>query len=457
MKSSVFITGVTGFLGKYLLSEINFSDYKKIILLVRNRECLKDIEIRDNLEIVECDLEHPSEYSGFLKNIDTVVHLAAVTGKVKKKKYDRINYQATADLIDASLKNGVKNFLYLSSISVKFKKKRGYNYALSKENSENYLKNSGINYSILRPTMILGSGSPVFNGFYKFTGMPVIPFFGKGDITIQPVHAKDVSSTINFFCMENIFDNRVYELGGPDRIRLDDFVLKISRSRGLKKRLFRIPLMISIPLITIMDKFFYRITPVTMAQISTFRNDGAAKSDKTIDNAVINQQGIDKMITESVEGIVEKLKENDILAECRLFSKYLINSDPTLYVIKKYSKFLRIIENSPKDKFDLFILNFGKKSRFFTRLADSFSRFFKPDSILRKRLGFLFAILETSPEIYKKIDIIKNRNLLNLFFIFSFKGVIFIFSLLLSIPIFMPFKIIKSGKKIRGSEGAAGE
>lgn len=455
MKPSVFITGISGFLGRSLLSVLDTSTYETIFLLVREPESLLIPDNVDNIKIVIGDLNNPDSYAEYLDSVETVIHLAALTGKVKKKDYDDINFMATSRLIDLSKQNGVKKFLFISTIAVKFKKKRGYCYALSKEKAENYLKESGMEFTIFRPTIILGAGSAVFSGFSRFIGMPLIPFFGRGNIIVQPVDVKDVAQVIDVFSRNAHFDNKVYEIGGPDKVTLKDLILNISKAKNLKKRILSIPLFISTPLIMIADKLFYGFTPVTLGQLATFRNNGEASSDDLIKKIVNTPSSLEDMISDSIAGEKKENYKISVKKECKLFCRYLIGSEPTPYVVDKYFQFLKKVDNNPKDEFDLFLINFANKSLFFTRLSDSFSRFFRSDSLLRKRLGFLFAIIETSPEIYKKVDIIKEMNFFTLFITMAFKGTVFAFSLILSLPILMPLKIIKPGnKKIRPEDSS---
>ena len=60
--------------------------------------------------------------SKILKDIDTVVHLAAISNDPIGKKFsevtDLINYKSTLNLAEMAVKNGVKNFVYASSCSI---------------------------------------------------------------------------------------------------------------------------------------------------------------------------------------------------------------------------------------------------------------------------------------------------------------------------------------------------
>jgi NADH dehydrogenase len=94
-----------------------------------------------------------------LTGCNTVLHLAAATGKAAKEDYYNIIVNGTSELISNCHKAGVRNILYVSTIAVKYPDKYRYDYAQSKEQAEVIIRNSGLNYAIVRPTIVIGQGS----------------------------------------------------------------------------------------------------------------------------------------------------------------------------------------------------------------------------------------------------------------------------------------------------------
>ena len=107
----ILITGGTGFVGKHLLSALN-SDYD-ITLLGRTAN--------QNYKNIECDLLIDEVSSNWFENIDTIFHLAGLAHtdlnqKTIKIQHERINYQATIDLVQKAAQKKVKLFIFLSSV-----------------------------------------------------------------------------------------------------------------------------------------------------------------------------------------------------------------------------------------------------------------------------------------------------------------------------------------------------
>jgi len=142
-------------------------------------------------------------------------------------------------------------------------------------------------------------------------------------------------------------------------------------------------------------------------------------------------------------------KSDNVNAECDVFSRYLTGCKPDDYVLKKYTEaFLSsgVLERNVDNKFDRFLLNLALLHPFFTHIADIYSRFFRSDSIVRKRLVLLLAILESWAPSYKNLDN-SGANSKAVFFIsMLFRGVFMVSALVLSAVTLFPIQIIMSRK-----------
>jgi len=114
---NISITGATGFIGGKLLKKLSRENYN-IKCLVRKTSNLKNLENID-VKIVYGDLGDFNSFQKFVDESETVFHLAAfVSDWGKKEDFFKYNYEATKYLLDESVKQGVKKFIYLSTSSV---------------------------------------------------------------------------------------------------------------------------------------------------------------------------------------------------------------------------------------------------------------------------------------------------------------------------------------------------
>jgi NADH dehydrogenase len=413
-KPSLLITGAAGFVGTQLLAHLDISKYRHIYCLDRKQEDIQLPDLteqeREKITTIQADLSDSTAYESILEQVDSVIHLAAVTGKVNPKDYFKINAYATMLLLDRCKKAGVKHFLFFSSIAVAFKNKYRYFYAHSKDQAENYVKTSGLKFTILRPTMIMGKGSPVFAGLAQLAGLPIIPVFGNGKTRIQPIHVMDVVKAIQTIENDSRYKDEVLELGGPEVISIDDFVKKVALSRGKKKpRAIHLPIGLIVFSLSILERVVYGLLPLTVGQLASFRNEGTAKENSLTKQLSPGMMGIEKIIKDSLETDEEDTTAfaevpAALVRECQTFCRYLVKQKPNAYVIKKYHLCQQKLGFAPKDFHDALLLKLAGRSPFFTRMADAYSRFFRPTSTVREKLAYLVAILEVSTPFFRYYD-----------------------------------------------------
>ena len=274
--SSLFITGGSGYLGSRFLAGIDAAAFERIYCLVRDRV---PAVRRPNLEFVRGDLTASATYREALERSETVVHLAALTGKSRKQDYFRANFEGTASLVEAATGAGVRHILYLSTIAVKFLDQRRYYYALSKSRAEDLVRRSGLRHTILRPTMIFGKGAPVLEGLRRLAAAAVTPIFGDGRTLVQPVFVDDVASLTASIVQGGAFDGRVIEIGGPDVIAIEPLLLKIRAFlKGSAPRIVHVPVRPVAALLGALEPIALSLLPFTAGQLASFTNSGIAAS-----------------------------------------------------------------------------------------------------------------------------------------------------------------------------------
>ena len=144
---NILVAGANGTTGKKIVNLLNESQYFNPIAMVRKEEQIAYFKAK-NIETVLADLEQDVSVA-FNKTIDKVVFAAGSGGK----KVVEVDQEGAIRLIDASNKNNVKKFVMLSSMGADQPQQAEQlqDYLKAKHNADEYLKSSGLNYSIVRP------------------------------------------------------------------------------------------------------------------------------------------------------------------------------------------------------------------------------------------------------------------------------------------------------------------
>ncbi len=293
---SLLITGATGFIGRRLVSKLDPVKYRSVYCL--SRKAISDSSSAENhIQVVRGDLNAPESYADVLASCRTVVHLAAVTGKAGREEYFEVNTQGTERLIVECERQGVENFLHVSTIAVKYPDKRRYYYAQSKELGEEAVRRSRLRYLIIRPTIVIGPGGGPWRALSKLARGPLVALPGAGKTRMQPIALEDLVDCLRMILTENLFINEVIELGGPEILTCEQFLKRIhARYRGKDPAVFHLPLKPILAMLSVTEKIFPGVSPVNAGQLSAFWQDSTAEPITAPSLAGRPMTGVDQLI-----------------------------------------------------------------------------------------------------------------------------------------------------------------
>ncbi|MBI1884281.1 MAG: complex I NDUFA9 subunit family protein [Chlamydiae bacterium] len=235
----IFLTGSTGFLGRHLVPLLKERGLQTRCLIRENSktDCLGD-SCEDK---VIGDILNEASLKYCMRGVDTVIHLAGVRMETGPASFEGIFYLGTRHVVDVAKASGVKRFIFLSTYGARPKAKSRFHHF--KWLAEEYLKHSGLKYTILRPTVIYGSSDHfVTRWARKLKVLPIVPILGKGGNLLQPIYVEDVARCVIQSLEDPAKSEKIYELGGPDRLAFRKIVRLIGEISGHRRRLFYWPL-----------------------------------------------------------------------------------------------------------------------------------------------------------------------------------------------------------------------
>lgn len=414
MPHGIFVTGGTGFVGRHLLNALRDAG-RPVFALTRTGA---PVPQETGITVVTGDLLEPETYRNALRSCDVVIHLAAATGRASADEHIRVNARGTEILIDECRRANVPKLLFVSSIATTFPDKTGYHYAEAKTRAEDMVSRSGLQFIILRPTIIVGPGAPVVGALEKLALLPFIVLPGHGRVGVQPIHVDDVVRHITEAVRRDRFPNEAINIGGPDTLAMEEWLQEIRRARtGRTGRVLHIPLgLVSGPLRLAEAIGLGRMLPISAGQLSSFRFDGIAANPEA---------------------------SHPLDAECRVFTRHLLGCDPDEYVLSKYRNAHAVVPAlTASGRFDGMLIAFARFRPLCAQIADSYAGLFLRGATLRKKLVLLLAILETRPPFHQTIDQTVGGSLPLLLARLSFKTGGALLGLLAGMLIFVPTRAV---------------
>lgn len=299
MAGSLFITGASGFIGRHLLARLVPRRYDHIFCLTRRASGNPGPVQRENLTWLEGSLFDSDRYGRCLDASVKVVHLAAATGKASAGEYFSVNRDGTRHLLECCRERQVRNFLHVSSIAANYRDKSHYDYARSKLESEEIVAQSGLNYAILRPTIVLGKDSPGWSALARLARLPLIPVFGSGGARIQPIAVDDLVDAMISLLDEADFRNERFDLGGPDVLTIEEFLKKVHRLNNRDEaRIVHLPYGPLRRLVACAEALAPSLLPLNAGQLSVFVEDGTIASNRLYEKRRPSMKALDRVLRE---------------------------------------------------------------------------------------------------------------------------------------------------------------
>lgn len=252
----ILITGSNGYVGTHLVERL-CGEGMAVRALVR-RGCSADEQAllkKMGAEVCEADLEDDAVILRAMEGVHTVVHLLGSIERPERGGYRGMHTLKTSLLLKAfkaALSGAEKRaaaatsrIIYLSAIGAA--KDAGNQYARTKWEAEDEIGRSGLDYVIVRSSLIFGRetgtrDSKIVRKLMRVSAeRKAVPLVRAGRNRLQPIYVGDLVSCIAHAIAVPAGCHDIWEVGGPDVLTLREITERLIKMRGLRRRIAGIP------------------------------------------------------------------------------------------------------------------------------------------------------------------------------------------------------------------------
>lgn len=228
----VLLAGSTGYLGGFILKELLSKGFETKAI-VRNEKRLLHASANDRRpEIITAELTNPDSIKDCCRGIDTVISTVGITRQKDGLKYMDVDYQANFNLLEEAKRNGVRKYIYFSVLNGD--KLTQLKICEAKEKFVDALKNSGLDYCVIRPTGYFSD----MGEFYEMAKKGRVYLFGTGEFKMNPIHGADLAK----ICINAIeSDKNEILAGGPQILSHNQIAETAFSVAGKKPKITHIP------------------------------------------------------------------------------------------------------------------------------------------------------------------------------------------------------------------------
>jgi len=302
----ILVTGASGFVGRNVVKALRTRG-KEVRCFVRTPS--RERAVADyHVEMARGDILSLSALKEAMRGVDTVIHLVAIIREKGNENFNLINRRGTEIVIQAAKEEGVRHFVHMSAIGAQ--DNPAHPYLHSKWQGEQAVINSGLTYTIFRPSIQFGEGDEFINtlaGVVK--AFPLVPVVGSGAVLLQPISVEEVGAMVSLVVDDPRFGGRTIEIGGPEQLTYNEIMDTIEKTLKVRRLRVHLPL----PMMKALTRMMEIVSP----------NPPAATSQLEL-LALDNVTDIDsvektfKLKPRSLEGNIEYIKNISLLEAWRI-------------------------------------------------------------------------------------------------------------------------------------------
>jgi NADH dehydrogenase len=285
----VLVTGGTGFVGRSTVRWLVGMGHE-VRCLVRATSTLDPLAGR-SVEYWRGDVTQPATLPPALEGMDAVVHLVAIIRErpAQGVTFERVNAQGTRDLVEAARAAGIRRFVHISAIGVR--PDPAYPYWNTKWEGEQAVRDSGLPWTVFRPSLIVGEGGEFLGRLADlvrkppaglFAGPPVVPVLGDGRTRFQPIWVEDAARCIAIAVGDQSDDDRLHTIGGPEVWTYEEILDLVMETVGKRRWKLHVPLALAMPNVKLTEMLLSD-PPATSGQVAMLAYDNIAENTDVIE------------------------------------------------------------------------------------------------------------------------------------------------------------------------------
>ena len=245
--STILVTGANGFVGGHTVPAL-LSAGHRVVAMVRGQSAGQTVlgrlpaADRSGVELREADVTRPATLAPAMAGVDAVVHLVAIPRDFNGgADLARINTEGTRAVLGAMTAAGVKRLVHMGALGVADDPR--LHYASSKAKAEAAVRASGLDWTILKPSLQFGPGDGFFNiaaGLVRLSP-GIVPVPGDGKSRFQPIFVGDVAEVVVRSLADPATIGATFELGGPRIWTYREITQEILHALGKRRVILPMP------------------------------------------------------------------------------------------------------------------------------------------------------------------------------------------------------------------------
>lgn len=235
--ANILVLGGTGFLGRHICEQLQRAGHRMTVP-TRHIKHAAGVQHLPLLTVQTANIHEPGTLDRLVAGHDAVVNLVAVLHG-NEQRFEQVHVTLPQTLAKACQTNGVKRMVHISALGADTNAPSMYQR--SKAQGENALREAGLDLTVLRPSVIFGSGDRFLNLFARMQAVfPVLPLAG-ACTRFQPVWVEDVARAVVYALAQPTTIGQTVEAVGPEVFTLRELAQLAGTAAGKPRPVLGLP------------------------------------------------------------------------------------------------------------------------------------------------------------------------------------------------------------------------
>jgi NADH dehydrogenase len=273
MAKHLCIIGGSGFVG-HAITHVARAKGHYVTVACRHPERARSIMV-DGVRFSRIDIIDGKGLNEALAGSECVINLVGLLFEKGRYSFEATHVQGTRHILDTCRNLGIKQYIHMSALGAD--RTSASAYARTKAEAEEKVRESGLRWTIFRPSIIYGAGDSFFNKFKKMSQfLPVLPVIA-GSTRFQPVWVNDVAGAfVQCVANRHVYE-KTFELGGPKIYTFKELLELLMKTLHRQRLLLPVPPAMAKVMAAVMQ--YLPTPPLTPDQLILLQRDNVVEGE----------------------------------------------------------------------------------------------------------------------------------------------------------------------------------
>lgn len=232
--TEICVLGGSGFVGRHICHALAAGGYR-VRVGTRDRERAKEqLILLPTVDVATVDIHNPAALGAFVKGADAALNLVGVLHDGRgNRSFQAAHVELARNVVAACRGQGVRRLLHMSALTAA--RDGPSRYLRSKGEAEAIVRESGLAWTIYRPSVVFGPGDSFLNLFAQVLRFSPVVALACPGARFQPVYVEDVAAAFVKGLADPGSLGRSYDLCGPRAYTLRELVEYVGTVTGRRR------------------------------------------------------------------------------------------------------------------------------------------------------------------------------------------------------------------------------